>query len=314
MAISIPIKLISPGMGSSGYYPPETLEQAASDNVFSRGTQMFWVDNAQHGSGVEDPARLAAVLETDAQWQANGKDGAGLYAIASVFSDYETQVMEKGKHIGLSIVGSGDVAEGDLPDGKIGKIVRRISAGQSVDFVTKAGRDGKVLLESANIPAGQTRIIETASSIKESDMTQDIKEGPVAEARAALLEAENSKLKAENERLSAEARIYEAAKVASSPWLDEKYQRIPPTIKALFENAALAQMPMKDGQLDSVALVLLVQESADAYLGHMPEVGVTGNNSAPLDKLEESRASQIEKLMTKHGLTEAQARKAYGIR
>jgi hypothetical protein len=312
---SIAIKLISPGMGSSGFYPAETLKQAASDNVFGRGTQMFWVDNAQHGSGVEDPARLAAVLETNAEWQENGRDGAGLYAVANVFSDYEKLVMEKGKHIGLSIVGSGDVTEGDLPDGKRGRVIKRISKGQSVDFVTKAGRDGKVLLESATIPDGETRIIETAIVAEEkNDMTEQIKEAAVAEARVAVLEAEAVKLRDENQRLRAELQLHEAKRVATSAWQDDQYSRIPAKVKALFEGAALAQMPMLDGKVDAAKLLTLVQESADEYIQHLPTapVGVTGNDSTPTNSLEESRQKQIEKLMADYKLTEAQARKAYG--
>src|SRR5580693_1077404 len=41
-AASYPIKLISPGRGSSGYYPPDVLKKAAEGNVFKSGTLMFW--------------------------------------------------------------------------------------------------------------------------------------------------------------------------------------------------------------------------------------------------------------------------------
>ena len=145
-------------------------------------------------------------------------------------------------------------------------------------------------------------------------MTELIKETAVAEARVAVLEAETTKLRDENQRLRAELQLHEAQRTAASAWQDDAYSHIPAKIKALFENAALAQMPMLDGKLDAAKLLTLVQESADEYLQHLPvsAVGVTGNDSQTTDRLEESRQKQIDKLMTDYNLTEAQARKAYG--
>jgi hypothetical protein len=314
MTTTIPIKLISPGMGSSGYYPPATLKAAAADKVFKRGTQMFWVDNTTHGSGVEDPERLAAVLETDAEWLDNGRDGAGLYATAAVFSDYETKVLEKGRHIGLSIVGSGDVTEGDLPSGKRGRVINRITAGQSVDFVTKAGRDGKVLFESATTPEGEEVISEAVTLINEVIMTDQIKETAAADARVAILEAKVATLEAENKRLTASAILHEAERTAASAWQDEKYAPIPASIRTLFERAAVANMPLKEGKLDTVALLTSVQESADAYIAALPAPTqsaqtVTDNGGGAVDQLTTMREASVKRIMERYpNLTEAQAR------
>jgi hypothetical protein len=313
MTTTVPIKLISPGMGSSGYYSPATLKAAAVDKVFKRGTQMFWVDNAAHGSGVEDPERLAAVLESDAEWMDNGRDGAGLYATAAVFSDYETRVLEKGRHIGLSIVGSGDVTEGDLPTGKRGRVINRITAGQSVDFVTKAGRDGKVLFESATTPEGEELISEAVTLIKEEIMTDQIKETAAA-AQVAILEARVATLEAENKRLTASAILHEAERTANSAWQDEKYTAIPSPIRTLFERAAVANMPMKEGRLDTVALLTAVQESADAYVAALPAPQpvvqtVTDNGGGTVDPLATMREASVKRIMERYpNLSEAQAR------
>jgi hypothetical protein len=301
-------------MGSSGYYPPATLKAAAADKVFKRGTQMFWVDNTTHGSGVEDPERLAAVLETDAEWLDNGRDGAGLYATAAVFSDYETKVLEKGRHIGLSIVGSGDVTEGDLPSGKRGRVINRITAGQSVDFVTKAGRDGKVLFESATTPEGEEVISEAVTLINEVIMTDQIKETAAADARVAILEAKVATLEAENKRLTASAILHEAERTAASAWQDEKYAPIPASIRTLFERAAVANMPLKEGKLDTVALLTSVQESADAYIAALPAPTqsaqtVTDNGGGAVDQLTTMREASVKRIMERYpNLTEAQAR------
>ncbi len=316
MTTTVPIKLISPGMGSSGYYSPATLKAAAADKVFKRGTQMFWVDNTTHGSGVEDPERLAAVLETDAEWMDNGRDGAGLYATAAVFSDYETKVLEKGRHIGLSIVGSGDVTEGDLPTGKRGRVINRITAGQSVDFVTKAGRDGKVLFESATTREGEELISEavTITLIKEDIMTDQIKETAAADARVAILEAKVATLEAENKRLTASAILHEAERTAASAWQDEKYAPVPAPVRTLFERAAVANMPLRDGKLDTVALLTAVQESADAYIAAIPAPQsttqtVTDNGGGTVDQLATMREASVKRIMERYpNLSEAQAR------
>lgn len=141
-------KIISPGQGSSGYYPAQTLQAAAAKNIFPKGTQVFWVDNKTHGSGVEDPERLAGVLEGNAVWEEQGLDGPGLYAPIRIFSDYESRVREKGPNLGLSIVAIGEFSRGLLPSGLEGEVISDIIASQSVDVVTKAGRGGKFLFES----------------------------------------------------------------------------------------------------------------------------------------------------------------------
>lgn len=152
-------KLISPGKGTSGYYPASTLKQAVADGVFPRGTKMYWT-NRYHESKDGDLNLLAGVLAEDGTWQERGKDGPGIYAPVEIFSDFETKVKEKGPYIGLSILGDGDVAEGEA-DGYRGLIVKRIHKSDSVDFVPKAGRDGKVIFESASLPDGHTILQET---------------------------------------------------------------------------------------------------------------------------------------------------------
>jgi len=164
-AISPLVKIISPGRGSSGYYTKEVL-QRDGPQVFRRGMLMF----VNHATEAEQKARpegdwsqLAAVTEADARWDDNGPDGAALYAPAAVFSKFADEVKEKAPFTGVSINARGHYAESATgipnpkvkfhesmlaPDGKPG-LVGRITAADSIDLVTKAGRDGKLLLESA---------------------------------------------------------------------------------------------------------------------------------------------------------------------
>lgn len=149
--------LISPGKGTSGVYPSATLQQAASDRIFPAGTQMYWT-NFRHESGDGDLTRLAAVLSEDARYEPQGPAGPGLYATIEVFPDYEQHVAAKGPHIGLSIVAEGDVENG---------VVKAITRGERVDFVPRAGRGGRVILEAAR-PNEQTLLAETAYLVQES--------------------------------------------------------------------------------------------------------------------------------------------------
>jgi hypothetical protein len=145
---SIGVQLITPGWGSSGYYSAKVLESAGTNVVFPAGTHMYF----DHPSASEDRDRperslrdLAGVLTTDATW-----DGTALVAEARVFAPYQQLVAEMKDVIGVSIRASGDVEVGEA-EGRRGRIVTNLVHGTSADFVTHAGRGGKVasLLESA---------------------------------------------------------------------------------------------------------------------------------------------------------------------
>jgi hypothetical protein len=164
-ALSPTVKIISEGRGSSGYYTKEVLKRDGP-GVFGRGTLMF----VNHATDAERAARpegdwskLAAVTEGPAEWNDNGPDGPGLYAPAAVFSKFAEEVREKAPYTGVSINAFGHYAESatgepnpdvkfseskKAPDGKPG-LIGKLTFAESIDLVTKAGRDGKLLLESA---------------------------------------------------------------------------------------------------------------------------------------------------------------------
>lgn len=142
------IQLITPGWGSSGFYSAAVLEAAGQSGVFPAGTQMF----VNHQTGDERNARpegdlmgLAAVLQEDAKW-----DGAALVARAKPFQHWAPILTDMAEAIGVSIRASAEISEGEA-EGRRGIIVDELVEAQSVDFVTKAGRGGRILevLESA---------------------------------------------------------------------------------------------------------------------------------------------------------------------
>lgn len=152
------ILIISPGQGSSGTYPADVLERDGP-RAIRAGTHMY-LDHPGRTEERDRPERsvrdLAAVLETDAVWDPQGSDGPGLYAEARVLPTMAPVVDALAEHIGVSIRGAG---ERD-PDGTITSLL----AVESVDFVTKAGRGGKVLelLESARPDSDELTEARTA--------------------------------------------------------------------------------------------------------------------------------------------------------
>lgn len=148
------IQLINPGWGSSGFYSTETLKEAATSKVFPAGTHMY-IDHPTESEEYERPERslrdLAAVLSEDARW-----DDAlqALVGEATVFGSYRGVLGEMKTNIGVSIRASAEITEnGTAPDGARGRIIDRLVEAISTDFVTKAGRGGKILevLESARV-------------------------------------------------------------------------------------------------------------------------------------------------------------------
>ena len=141
------LKLISPGRGTSGYYPADVLERDGP-KVFPKGTKSFWnhQTDAEEASRPEGDLRdLASVLTEDAHYEPNGPAGAGLYAKAKVFEQFRQPVDDLARHIGMSIRAHGKAQEGKAPDGKIGPIIQALTRGISVDYVTTPGAGGQIL-------------------------------------------------------------------------------------------------------------------------------------------------------------------------
>lgn len=145
------IQIVTPGVGSSGTYPQATIEAAGRDKVFGQGLHMY----LDHATEAQDWAKpegslrdLVGVLDEDAHWdEASG----GLVAEARIYSHWRPILEEMKDDIGVSIRASGEVRE-DAGQ----RIITKLVEARSVDFVTKAGRGGKVMevLESARLREG----------------------------------------------------------------------------------------------------------------------------------------------------------------
>lgn len=146
------IQLITPGWGSSGYYSAEVLEAAAKAGAWPAGTQMF----LNHADALERETRpersvkdLAAALSETAYW-----DGSAVVAEADPIGAGRIYATDKAflESVGVSVSSMAEVEQGEA-EGRKGWIVKEIypDTFNTVDFVTKAGRGGRVLqlIESA---------------------------------------------------------------------------------------------------------------------------------------------------------------------
>ena len=134
-------RLIDAGEGSSAFYSPEVLEQAAKDRVFRKGTRIH-LDHPRRSDDRELPERSVkdwvGVLDEDAVYN---PDAQALEAPVRIFAPYQQLIWEMREEVGMSIRAWADTEP--TPTGKP-KLTRFTEAG-SVDFVTAAGRGGKLL-------------------------------------------------------------------------------------------------------------------------------------------------------------------------
>lgn len=149
------VHAITAGVGSSGYYSPDVLREAATNVLIDKGTPLY-LDHPTKSGRVDRPERsvrdIAGVFTEAATFDETEQ---ALVGEIQVFSPYRDLLSEMAPYIGLSITGSAtDVVDGEV-DGTPVKIVEGIAKVNSVDFVTQAGRGGRVveLLESARAEA-----------------------------------------------------------------------------------------------------------------------------------------------------------------
>lgn len=182
---TIPVVLIDAGWGSSGYYSETVLKNAANAGVFGEGLQMY-LDHPGESESYDRPERsvrdLVAVLATGGTYDESAKAVIGearpMGANAVMLEDKEFL-----KAIGLSIRAFGDATIGEA-EGRKGQIITELSEAISVDFVTKAGRGGRVLVD----------LMESArpEQVNERAVQHGVTEATANETRTSLQDALNA--------------------------------------------------------------------------------------------------------------------------
>lgn len=302
------IRIIAPGWGSSGYYSESVLKRDGP-KAFPKGTHMYW-DHPTRTEAVERPERsvteLAAVTAGAPVYQENGPAGPGLYAETQVLKPYRTAIEELAPHIGVSIRASGKYAKDPVTvEGRKGKAIESLIAGESIDFVTQAGAGGKVvqLFEAARSRAGSS---EEEDSVSDQELQ---------EARTALAEAEKARdaALAEVARSNAAILLTEAREVATETI--EKAD-VPAFVKdRLIESVAKdPSAHIKDGKLDRAAFETAITEAIKteaAYLAKATGSGtVKGLGGSGDTTLAESETRLAAALGRGFGLSEAEQKSA----
>lgn len=300
---TVPVKIIQPGWGSSGYYSDSLLERDGP-KVFTKGLKMYW----NHPTAAEEADRperdlrdLAAELVGDARYEAAGAAGAGLYADAKVFGGYKESVEELAPHIGVSIRAMGRAKQGEA-EGKSGPVIESLVAAQSVDFVTTPGAGGQVL-----------QLFEAAGRGRATTSHHAQEDPPVAE----LTEAQRAEMQEkDNEigRLRSAAILREAHDIATATLA--KVDGLPDFVRARLVEAVAGNPPVKDDKLDTAAFGTLIEKTAKAEIEYLAQVTGTGQvrgmgSAGDAGSVNAQEAEQqLTSAFTRLGLSESAAKQA----
>lgn len=235
----VAVTIITPGKGSSGEYPPETIKKLAESPIWDSPVHMYM----NHATGAERNSRpegdireLAGVIDG----RPVVDDTGALVGRAKIFPEYRDFIRERAPYIGVSINASGIMTPGK------DRVIKEITQVDSVDFVTKPGRGGKItaVLESSREVDGMANNIVEADGVPVAKPAPaPVQDAPKAESPEVTelkkqiedLKAERDELKAKVEELEAESAKKDAEAVVS-----EAFRNVdaPMTRKMLVESAA----------------------------------------------------------------------------
>nr|DAK96984.1 MAG TPA: Prohead core protein protease [Caudoviricetes sp.] len=262
----VAVTIITPGKGSSGEYPPETIKKLAESPIWDSPVHMYM----NHATGAERNSRpegdireLAGVIDG----RPVVDDSGALVGRAKIFPEYRDFIRERAPYIGVSINASGIMAPGK------DRVIKEITQVDSVDFVTKPGRGGKItaVLESSREVDGMANIVEADGvPVAKPAPVQDAPkaESPeVAELKKQVedLKAERDELKAKVEELEAESAKKDAEAVVS-----EAFRNVdaPMTRKMLVESAAsLSKAEFETRVQESLKEVLAAKSAQSPVYG-----------------------------------------------
>lgn len=264
----VAVTIITPGKGSSGEYPPETIKKLAESPIWDTPVHMYM----NHATGAERNSRpegdireLAGVIDGRPVID----DSGALVGRAKIFPEYRDFIRERAPYIGVSINASGIMAPGK------DRVIKEITQVDSVDFVTKPGRGGKItaVLESSREVDGMANIVEADGVPVAKPAPAPAQDAPKAESPEVTelkkqvedLKAERDELKAKVEELQAESAKKDAEAVVS-----EAFRNVdaPMTRKMLVESAAsLSKDEFETRVQESLREVLAAKSAASPVYG-----------------------------------------------
>ena len=286
------VRVISPGQGSSAFYKEDQLARDA--NAFDGG--LVFIDHPSRTERKDRPERslrdLAGSVVGTPIYEKAGAAGPGLYGDVKVAEHWRPFLEDLGTDIGVSIRAGGSVVMESVA-GKKTKVAESFNPGATFDFVTQAGRGGKMVAFEAATAVADGKVnefMEAAGFVESDGRTEEARfmewldepkgEGDkmpdtklqeqltesqgkvttltqerdtVATERDALLES-NTKLVEAHALPIAQDKIVEAL-------ADKKHDKLPDVTKKRLIESLTKGAPMKDGKLDEAALATLIEEA-----------------------------------------------------
>lgn len=264
----VAVTIITPGKGSSGEYPPETIKKLADSPIWDSPVHMYM----NHATGSERASRpegdireLAGVIDGRPVID----DSGALVGRAKIFPEYRDFIRERAPYIGVSINASGIMAPGK------DRVIKEITQVDSVDFVTKPGRGGKItaVLESSREVDGMANIVEADGVPVAKPAPAPAQDAPKAESpEVTELKKQVEELKAERDELAAKVKELEAegAKKDAEAVVAEAFRNVdaPMTRKMLVESAAsLSKAEFETRVQESLREVLAAKNATSPVYG-----------------------------------------------
>lgn len=264
----VAVTIITPGKGSSGEYPPETIKKLAESPIWDSPVHMYM----NHATGSERASRpegdireLAGVIDG----RPVVDDSGALVGRAKIFPEYRDFIRERAPYIGVSINASGIMAPGK------DRVIQEITQVDSVDFVTKPGRGGKItaVLESSREVDGMANIVEADGVPVAKPAPAPVQGEPKAESpEVAELKKQVEDLKAERDELKAKVEELQAesAKKDAEAVVAEAFRNVdaPMTRKMLVESAAsLSKAEFETRVQESLREVLAAKSATSPVYG-----------------------------------------------
>ena len=276
------VRVISPGQGTSAYYKEE---QLAHDNHAFDGGLVF-IDHPSKKESKDRPERslrdLVGPIVGTPMYEKAGSVGPGLYGDVRVAQHWRPFIEDLGADIGVSIRAGGSAVMETI-SGKKTKVAEKFNPGATFDFVTQAGRGGKmVALQEATTMAEAkvNEFMEAAGFVESDGRSEEIRfmewldepkgEGEpmeLKEAQEKLIEAEgkvttlteaNETLTADNAKLAEAIALRDARDKITEAVNDKKHDLPDVTRTRLIESLTKAA-PMKEGKLDEEVLKTLIE-------------------------------------------------------
>lgn len=280
----VAVTIITPGKGSSGEYPPETIKKLAESPIWDSPVHMYM----NHATGTERASRpegdireLAGVI--DGRPIVN--DSGALVGRAKIFPEYRDFIRERAPYIGVSINASGIMTPGK------DRVIHEITQVDSVDFVTKPGRGGKItaVLESSREVDGMANIVEADGVPVAKPAPAPVQDAPKVESpEVAELKKQIEDLKAERDELKAKVEELEAegAKKDAEAVVAEAFRNVdaPMTRKMLVESAASLSKAEFETRVQESLREVLAAKSATSPVYGMGE-RVQESQSATVDDI-----------------------------